>query len=144
ERDRQQVQIDRLNRVLRMLSGINGLVLRIRERNELLRETCRLAVSEGGYAAAIAATEVPGPATIQPVAWSGLDPEVTGRLSDRITTAAAGEEGPVDGVIRSGREFICNDTAAPEKPPGVDELMQDTGMRTLVILPLQVDGTTIA
>ena len=144
ERAREQAQIARLNRVLRMLSGINGLVLRIRERNELLRETCRLAVAEGGYAAAIAATEVPGFATIQPVAWSSLAPEVTGQLSDRIAASSPQESGAIGRVVHSGREFFCNDTAGVDADAGVRELMHDTGMRTLVVLPLLVDGTTIA
>jgi DNA-binding NtrC family response regulator len=73
QRKRQEEQIDRLNRVLRMVSGVNSLVLRIRDRTELLRETCRLAVSAGGYIAAIAAAKVPSLPAIQPVAWSGLD-----------------------------------------------------------------------
>src|SRR5690606_625381 len=89
ERIRQEAQIGRLNRVLRMLSGINGLVLRIRDRNELLRETCRLAVAEGGYVAAIAAAEMPGSPTIQPVAWSGLDPHLTAQLSERAAASVA-------------------------------------------------------
>lgn len=144
QRTRQEAQIARLNRVLRMLSGINGLVLRIRERNELLRETCRLAVAEGGYAAAIAAAEVPGNATIQPVAWSGLAPEVTGQLSDRIAASTPLESGAVGRVVHSGRDFFCNDTAGADADEGVRELMQGTGMRTLVVLPLLVDGTTIA
>ncbi len=43
-----QRQIARLTRVLRMLSGINGAVIRIRERSELFSEACRLAVKVGG------------------------------------------------------------------------------------------------
>src|SRR6185437_7729564 len=51
ERRQREAQIARLNRVLRMLSGVNGAVVRIRDRAELLRETCRLAVTVGGYTA---------------------------------------------------------------------------------------------
>jgi diguanylate cyclase (GGDEF)-like protein len=149
ERIRQEAQIARLNRVLRMLGGINGLVLRIRDRNELLRETCRLAVVEGGYASAIAAAEVPGPATIQPVAWSGVDPDETQALSDRVADSAARERGLISGVISSGREAVCKDVTAPgvpsaaEDPDGPCALLEGTGLRTLVVLPLMVDGTAI-
>ena len=71
ERVRQKAQIARLNRVLRMLSGVNGLVLQTRDRTAVLRETCRLATSIGGYAAAIAVTRVSGSVTMQPVVWNG-------------------------------------------------------------------------
>ncbi|MFO7324934.1 MAG: EAL domain-containing protein, partial [Pseudomonadota bacterium] len=150
ERIRQEAQIARLNRVLRMLSGINGLVLRIRDRNELLRETCRLAVVEGGYAAAIAAAEVPGAATIQPVAWSGVDPDVTQALSDRVAGSATSDPGVVARVIASGEEVVCKDVPAGGEADedadadGARALLEGTGMRTLVVLPLVVDGTTIA
>src|SRR5688572_22448882 len=123
EQVRQQAQIARLNRVLRMLSGINGLVLRIRDRNELLRETCRLAVSEGGYVTAIAATEVPGATSIQPVAWSSLDGELTEELSAGVAASAAVESSVIHQVISSGKDFVCNDTSGAESADEFVSLM---------------------
>jgi len=55
ERRRQEKHISRLTRVLKMLSGVNSAVLRIRQRREILVEACRLATSVGGYASAIVA-----------------------------------------------------------------------------------------
>src|SRR5690606_12384286 len=144
ERILQEAQIGRLNRVLRMLSGINGLVLRIRDRNELLRETCRLAVAEGGYVAAIAAAEMAGSPTIQPVAWSGLDPQKTEELSAQVAASAELESGVIGQVIRTGEELICNDTSSAAGIDAKDALLADAGTRALVALPLRVDGTTIA
>lgn len=144
ERKRQQAQIARLNRVLRMLSGINGLVLRIRDRNELLRETCRLAVAEGGYAAAIASAEIPGAATIQPVAWSGLDPEMTERLSACVASSAEVETSAIGRVMRTGEAFVCNNTADMEATAQFDILVTRADMHSVVVLPLLVDGTPVA
>jgi DNA-binding NtrC family response regulator len=53
ERKAEQQRLARLDRVLRMLSGINALMVRVRERKELLSEICRLAVWVGGYANAM-------------------------------------------------------------------------------------------
>jgi diguanylate cyclase (GGDEF)-like protein len=143
ERKRQELQIARLNRVLRMLSGINSLVLRIRDRTELLRETCRLAVSVGGYAATIAATKVSGLPKIQPVAWSGLDDLLTRDLCAYVADSAMAESGVVGQVFRTGREFVCNNTSEADETARFDELMVRVGMRTVVVLPLTVDGTAI-
>jgi diguanylate cyclase (GGDEF)-like protein len=140
ERIRQQAQIARLNRVLRMLSGVNGLVLRIRDRNELLRETCRLAVVEGSYAAAIAVAEMPGSASLQPVAWSGVDPDVIKMLRDRLAESAGDQSSIVGRVLASSQEVVVEDVP----PDDAESLLHDTGMRTLVALPLLVDGTAIA
>src|SRR5688572_27895430 len=144
EQARQQAQIARLNRVLRMLSGVNGLVLRIRDRNELLRETCRLAIAEGGYVAAIASAEVPGAATLQPVAWTSLDGAVTEGLSGGVASSAALESGVIHAVIASGKEYVCNDTGAAGTDDGLLPLLVQAGMHSVVVLPLLVDGTTIA
>jgi len=143
ERKQQEVQIARLNRVLRMLGGVNGLVLRIRDRTELLRETCRLAVSVGGYAAAVAAAKVPGLPSIQPVAWSGLDDGLTNDLCAYVADSTMAESGVVGKVIRSGKEFVCNNTGETSETLRFDALMVKAGMRSVVVLPLVVDGTPI-
>lgn len=52
ERRAQTRRIARLTRTLEMLSGINTAVARIRERRELLEETCRIAVTVGKYESA--------------------------------------------------------------------------------------------
>ncbi|MDQ2639767.1 MAG: EAL domain-containing protein [Pseudomonadota bacterium] len=144
EQLRQQEQIARLNRVLRMLSGVNGLVLRIRDRNELLRETCRLAVAEGGYMCAIACAEVPAATSIQPVAWSSLDDQMAGEMSECAGRAAALEGSVLHRVVTSGTEFMCNDTRTCDTEDELVTMLARSGLLSSVILPLLVDGTAIA
>ena len=43
----QQERIARLSRIQAVLSGINSTIVRVRERRELLRESCRIAVQRG-------------------------------------------------------------------------------------------------
>jgi len=47
-RQEQQRHIARLNRIYAVLSGINSTIVRVRSREELFREACRIAVSAGG------------------------------------------------------------------------------------------------
>jgi diguanylate cyclase (GGDEF)-like protein/PAS domain S-box-containing protein len=49
--DRREAEnrIVHLNRVHAMLSGINTLIVRVRNRDELFREACRIATDEGGF-----------------------------------------------------------------------------------------------
>ena len=49
ERKIAEVRIQRQNRVYAMLSGINALIVRVRDRDELARRACRLAVDEGRF-----------------------------------------------------------------------------------------------
>ena len=57
ERRRQEKHISRLTRVLKMLSGVNSAMVRIRQRREILVEACRLATAVGGYASAMVALD---------------------------------------------------------------------------------------
>lgn len=144
ERDRQQAQIARLNRVLRMLSGVNNLVLRIRDRTELLQETCRLATTAGGYAAAVAVARAGTGVSLQPVAWSGTDERIVEMLRSYVAESADREAGVIGTVIRTGREFVCNNTSNVSATSQFDSLMLRVGLLSVVALPLMVDNTTIA
>lgn len=143
ERARQEAQIARLNRVLRMLSGVNTLVLRIRDRTEVMRETCRLATSAGGYSAAIAVGKVAGAGLMQPMAWAGDDTRMTDDLRAYIASSTAREDSLLGTVIATGQEFVCNNTVAMHSTGALDALMVNAGVRSVVALPLVVDGVTV-
>src|SRR5690606_8424500 len=44
-----EARIRRLNRVYAVLSGINSLIVRVRDRDVLFSETCRIAVEQGKF-----------------------------------------------------------------------------------------------
>jgi diguanylate cyclase (GGDEF)-like protein len=143
ERAQQDAQIKRLDRVLRMLSGVNSQVLRIRDRTEVLQETCRLATSVGGYGVAIAVGKAAGAGMMQPMAWSGDDARMTEDLRAYVASSITRETSPLAKVIATGREFVCNNTAAMHATGALDELMMNAGIRSVVALPLSVDGSTV-
>ena len=144
ERQKQEQQIARLNRALRMLSGVNSLVLRVRDHTELLSETCRLATTAGGYAAAVAAAKTAASAWLQPVAWGGADERMVDRLRSYVAESSARDSGVIGTVIHSGREFVCNNTATLSATAQFDALMLQAGLLSVVVLPLKVDDTVIA
>jgi len=143
QREQQQAQIARLDRVLRMLSGVNALVVRIRDRTELLRETCRLAVSVGGYSTAIVSIKTPGSFGLEPVAWSGVDERITEALRAVVAESATRPSSIIGCVMQSATPFVCNDSAGLESTVNFNALMVKAGMRSLVALPLSIDNTTV-
>ncbi len=64
ERKEAEAKIVQLSRVHSMLSGINSLIVRVADRDELFREACRLAVDEGHFR----------------VAWCALFDPATGQV----------------------------------------------------------------
>ncbi len=133
---RQEREIARLTGVLRMLSGINSAVVRIRDRVELLAEACRLAVSVGGYAAAVVALQKTAAQGIEATVWEGIDREAAVKLCERIRERAVRE-------VKAGR-------ISPQAPSVIvlhesEYLGKQSGSedRPLVALPLVVDKTLI-
>src|SRR5688572_19012490 len=134
-------RVGRLTRVLQMLSGINTAVVRIRDRDELLNEACRLAHQTGGYAFAFIALVDPGTRTARPVACAG---ERSQTLVDAIFTVAdsALTDTSVTGrVLRTGQAVVCaDDLVAPNLPKGAHV---PEGASSVACLPLVVDATTV-
>jgi diguanylate cyclase (GGDEF)-like protein len=141
ERKVEQARIARLDRVLRMLSGINALMVRARDRTELLNETCRLAVVGGGYATAQVYLESPGVAGLQALAGAGTDNELTDTLRGAILQESEAGRTLLDRVARGGREFVCNDTSSLQSLAGLRAVLQEGGLLSLVALPLILDST---
>lgn len=83
EQTRALVRIRRLNHAYAMLSGINSLRVRVGDRTELLRETCRIAVDDGQFS----------------MAWVGLLSADTGAMT---LCAEAGMGGGLVAAIREG------------------------------------------
>ncbi len=125
----------RLNRLLALVSAVNRLIVRARERQGLLEAVCRSAADAGGFA----------------LAWAGLvDPE-SGAL--RLGPHSGGGDadarvalvrqfleqsnGPLQRVIGEGVRVVCNDPlrAFPNPPWARPALEVD--LRSCALLPLR-------
>jgi diguanylate cyclase (GGDEF)-like protein len=142
EARRQEAQIARLTRVLRMLSGINALVPRITDRSELLSEACRLAVTIGGYSAALVLMKH-ATRGIHTVASAGSNETVTEMLRETLEESAPRDSSIVGGVLKRIDIYVCNDTRDLTATARFNSVMVRSGMRTLVALPLIVDKTAV-
>jgi diguanylate cyclase (GGDEF)-like protein len=138
ERARQETQIARLARVLAILSGVNSLVVRVRDRKELLQETCRLAVSAGGYLSAVVYSKVSGTTKFAAIAWSGAEV-----LRNAMPEPFSEQADIIGQIVKTGRVFLCNDPAHAGLPDGLRQVMLQGELSVVVGLPLVVDRTPI-
>jgi diguanylate cyclase (GGDEF)-like protein len=143
ERRADQARINRLDRVLRMLSGVNALLIRVRERKELLSEICRLAVAVGGYATSIVYYKAPGAPAPQMLGCSGEDEGVGTALRKAVSESPESGLSVVDHVIKTGNVFVCTDTSDAEGMRSLQASMRQARLRSLVALPLFVDKTAL-
>src|SRR6185295_6165161 len=87
-------RIAHLNRVYAVLSGINTLIVRVRNRDELFKEACRIAVDAGGFK----------------MAWIGIVDQQT--LDGKVVAWHGGDEGYLDVVQLTARA----DTPHSDRP----------------------------
>jgi diguanylate cyclase (GGDEF)-like protein len=138
-------EIARLTRRLKMQSGINSAVIRIRDRDELLREACRLAYEVGGYdRAAIFLVNADGRSAAP---WYALG--VAPPAGQTLPVVAIGDGTEPDTTLtgralRTGDITLCADLARSEPPIASRERLLAVGLRSLAALPLVVGGVRVA
>jgi diguanylate cyclase (GGDEF)-like protein len=145
-RARQQAEqrVTRLTGVLQMLSGINSALVRIQNREEVVRETCRLARQVGGYAVSMVALIDPRTRMARPLGWVGYE-EFMAEPGQEFPVADREEDDSslMGRVIRTGEAVLCSELArSPYVILGRDTLLA-SGVRSLAVLPLRVDGTPV-
>jgi diguanylate cyclase (GGDEF)-like protein len=145
EIERQRQLLERLARFVRVHSAINSAVICIRNRDELLQEACRVAVDLGGFFGAVvwvvdgtgrwawlkyrAGAEVRDSETLQRLEigdGSGPDPSLSGR------------------ALRTGKVMMCKDLARDDVPVAARDRLLARGIRSLIALPLIVEGKRVA
>ena len=137
-------QIARLTRVVRMLGGINGAVVRIRERSELFSEACRLAVTAGGYSMAMVLLKPSGSRRrIQPIAWNDGGGRATALVRNWIAESATRDNSTLKALLKTGSPFICNDTHQLHTDPDMRRVLNEARLRSIVALPLAIDQTPV-
>lgn len=139
---RQRSRLARLARIRDLLGAANAAFMRIRDREELYEEFCRIAVARGGLWLArvlhvdaegrlsvAASTETPDAVFIAVLEEYNRDP-----ASARSLLAQA---------VRSQKVTVANFVGADERVSKGAALVRD-GRYSLVILPVRVDGRVVA
>ncbi len=140
EREEQQRRIRYLTRIVEMVSGVNGALVRLRDRQQLLEESCRIAVSVGGYLAAAVSLLEPGQG-LRVTAVAGDSPltrgtwlPVSGVEPGELTISARAAIGGKPVVVRD----ITDAAIAP-----ATRAIAGAGVQAVVALPLFVDRTVV-
>src|ERR1700704_1921123 len=136
-RQEQQRHIARLNRIYAVLSGINSAIVRVREREELLREACRIVVRAGGFRLAWLGIVDAKANRVKPMAWEGAGEDYIGMMPLGLDESMPGEYGLAGRAIKERKAIIADDMAKGARVV-LDEEALKRGFRSLAILPLLV------
>jgi PAS domain S-box-containing protein/diguanylate cyclase (GGDEF)-like protein len=137
-------RVKRLSRVHAVLSGINALIVRVRERDELFREACRIAVEQGGFKMAWIGIADRVAQKVVPVASAGVEAEFISLIKDRFSLR---EEDPL-GNTRTARSVREKKTMVSNEIKDDTLILfskerQERGIRSMAILPLLISDQAI-
>lgn len=136
-----QEKIEKLSRVRAFLSGINAAIVRIRDREGLLKETCRLASEEGRFEMVWIVTIDSDKQEVRPVAWAGFSAE-TAHSVDWASINAT--QGTISEAIRTRKPVIRNDIVTELSSGKLRQEALARGCGSTVCVPLEVEGKLVA
>jgi len=143
DRKEAENRIRRLNRVYAVLSGINSLIVRVRDRDELFREACRIAVQSGQFLLAWVAVADPRDQVVKAVAWAGDEHGFVQLTRPTVGAKGQGKAGLGAQAIERRIPAICNDIEADGSAMRYPKGALERGYRSAAALPLVVNGTAI-
>ncbi|MEO8500384.1 MAG: PAS domain-containing protein [Vicinamibacteria bacterium] len=135
ERRAAEARIVYLSRVHAMLSGINTLIVRVRDRDELFKGACNIAVEAGGFRMCLIAMVGADATTIAPVASEGKDERLLAAVRDLLSRDEVASTTMVARAIRTREAVVSNDSQQDPRVLLKDQYAE-SGVRSLTILPL--------
>jgi diguanylate cyclase (GGDEF)-like protein len=139
ERKRAAEQLIHLNRVHAMLSAVNGLIVRVKERDRLLEEACRVAVGQGKFRFAWVGLLNDDGTTLTAVAWAGEDPNASLTVGKALPIDLANKRGLAHEAVTERAAAVCNDIRAAKDGLRWGEELLAAGHLAACVLPLVVN-----
>jgi len=132
-----EARIAYLNRMYAFLSGINSLIVRVRDRAELFRDACRIATTQGGFPLAMMGVVDRSTMKIVPVAIEGEDPRVVAAIKGILSVSDGSVNAMVEEAVRTKSPSIANDS---QNDPRVAFRAKhaELGCGSMIVLPLIV------
>jgi diguanylate cyclase (GGDEF)-like protein/PAS domain S-box-containing protein len=139
ERKEAETRIVHLNRVHAMLSGINTLIVRVRNRDDLFSQACRIATEEGGFRKIWIGMVDLTLMKIVPVAAVGVDDEFLAFIRDEFSLQ---ESAPLGNsmtarAIRNRKALAANDLETNAEALFHERLFE-AGIRSMAVFPLLI------
>ncbi len=130
--------LQRLTHVRSMLGAVNGAILRVRERDVLLQEACRIAVEDGGLLIGVIVL-VDASGDIATTAAHGGDDDFTRRLANGVAGNSNGSPALLATALCERQPCVANDL--PARAEGrLERAVLRRGGNALGLFPLVADG----
>ncbi len=142
EQKQAEIRILGLNRVYAVLSGINALIVRAKDRQELLREACRIAVEAGQFVMAWIGLVDKEAKLIRMAASAGAVSDFFERAPLAMGERVDSQEGLAPRAVRQ-REPVVSGDIQNDPRSIMAEACRERGIHSVAFLPLLIGGETV-
>jgi len=139
-----ETRIIHLNRVHAVLSGINTLIVRVRSRDELFTEACRIATEQGGFPMTWIGMVDRAAMKIVPIASMGMTGEYMKFVREKLSLQAGTAFGDslTARAVREGQAVWANDLELKTDTIFRAQLME-AGIRSMAVFPLSIASEVV-
>lgn len=142
ERKHAELKVRRLNRLYAVLSGINSVVVRVATREDLFRESCRIAIETGQFMLAWIGLVPADRRGLELVAWDGAGAAYMAQLPLSLEPDAADFNVLAHQALTEQRTVMVEDITVEPRLQNRQRALS-TGLRSKAILPLVVGGSSV-
>ena len=136
ERKAHQREIERLNRLYAALIQVNETIARVKSRDELFQEICRIVTDKAGFKVAWVGQPDPETHRVVPVACAGSDIEYVDKIVVYADDRPEGR-GPVGTCLREGRSCVFDNLLDNPLTAPWREAAAEHGLRAVAALPIR-------
>ena len=142
KRKKAEARIKYLSRVQAVLSGINALIVRVQDRDELYREACQIVVDKGGFRMALLVIVDPSTKKVVSIASAGKNEGLLAMIKDRLSSSVEISNTMV-GLAISGKQPVVSNDSLNDLRVAFTSKYAESGVRSMVILPLLISDEAI-
>ena len=144
DRKKAEASIIRVSRLYAVTSQINEAIVRCKEREQLLREVCRIAIEFGQFQMAWVGIIDESTKMVVPLVSEGNEDGYLSQIRNISIAEGPESQGPTGNALRNGNWFVCNDI---ENDTNMvlwrDEAIQ-RGYSSSISLPVKLFGNVVA
>jgi|GEM_PF-3867483 PAS domain S-box-containing protein len=132
-----------LCRLYGVLAQVNQALVHFQNRDELLREICRIAVQFGGFPLAWVGLADAATRLLQPLAHAGREEGFLKSIHVNVNPDSAFSQGPIGQAFLQNQVVASNETEpAFQRSPWRNEMLK-RGFRSLAAVPFRLNGTVV-
>ena len=138
KRKQSTFELNKINRVYSLISQINNLILRSKNREELLQEICHIAVTYGKFRMSWIGMLDEDSKTVNTAAFYGVGDGYFKKDNEISILDEPKGNGPTGTSIREGRTVICNNIATDPIMELWRDRAKERGYRSSISIPIVV------